>query len=99
MNTPSNTLNRQFKGNQLKATKEAFFASPATMRMIELATGILRPNICRYVRELSKTGNIELVKVGYCPATKSRAGFYSTNPDLWLPNPQMSLFEGGTNNG
>lgn len=87
----------QCKGNQLIRTQAAFFKNPATMRMIEIQTGILRPSICRYVRTLRKSGSIEIVRIGYCPDTKHLAGFYSTNPALFLPNPQMNLFEGGQN--
>lgn len=86
-------------GKQFQATKEAFFQFPATMRMIEVQTGILRPNICRYVRTMSNSGIIQVVRIGLCPETRHRAGFYSTNPDLFIPSPQLQLTfnEGGSN--
>ena len=77
---------KAFKGNSSKDTNElfrtfsAFFNKPATMRMVEVQTGILRPNICRYVARLQKSGKIKLIKFGYCPYTRHIAGFYSTNP-------------------
>lgn len=86
--------------NQFQSTKEAFFQAPATMRMIEVQTGILRPNICRYVRTMSNSGIIQVVRIGLCPETRHRAGFYSTNPDLFIPSPQLQLkFDGGSSNG
>ncbi|WP_345951316.1 hypothetical protein ABDD95_07760 [Mucilaginibacter sp. PAMB04274] len=61
---------------------DAFFAGPATMRMIEVQTGVLRPNICRYVARLKRAGQIKLVRYGYCPYTRHIAGFYCTNMQL-----------------
>ncbi len=95
--TPSNPLNSEPKGNyfhrQLLQAKEAFFEQPCTMRMVEVYTGILRPNICRYVATLKDSGLIQLYKVGRCPYTNHRAGFYTTNPALFSKPQQLSLFE------
>jgi len=60
----------------------AFYGIPATMRMVEVKTGVLRPNICRYVARLQKAGKIRLVRFGYCPFTGHLAGFYSTHPEF-----------------
>lgn len=60
-------------------TYDAFFRIPATMRMVEVQTGILRPNICRYVARLVREGKIKLIRYGYCPHTKHLAGFYSSD--------------------
>jgi hypothetical protein len=66
-----------FKG-ELLVTYIAFMPKPATMRMVEVSTGILRPNICRYVARLKKLGLITFQGQGYCPHTKHLAGFYIT---------------------
>ncbi|NCD68087.1 hypothetical protein [Mucilaginibacter agri] len=71
---------RSKDSNELLRTFSAFFKEPSTMRMVEVQTGILRPNICRYVARLQKSGKIKLIKFGHCPYTKHIAGFYSTNP-------------------
>ncbi len=63
---------------ELLVTYIAFMPKPATMRMVEVSTGILRPSICRYVARLKKLGLIALVGQGYCPHTKHLAGFYTT---------------------
>jgi hypothetical protein len=69
--------NAKLKG-ELWLTYIAFMPKPATMRMIEVSTGILRPNICRYVARLKKLGLIEFEGQGFCPHTKHLAGFYTT---------------------
>jgi len=74
---------RKLKG-ELLVTYIAFMPKPATMRMIEVSTGILRPNICRYVARLRKLGLISFEGLDYCPHTKHLAGFYSTaNNNPW----------------
>jgi hypothetical protein len=57
-------------------------------------TGIERANICRYVAELEKQGEIALVRKGLCPITGYRAGFYSTDPKLFSTK-QLDLFGNG----
>jgi hypothetical protein len=63
---------------ELLVTYIAFMRRPATMRMVEVSTGILRPNICRYVAKLKNMGLITLVGKGLCPHTFHLAGFYTT---------------------
>jgi hypothetical protein len=62
---------------ELSAVYIAFLTAPATMRMVEVSTGILRPNICRYVAKLKKKGLIILVDKDLCPHTRHLAGFYT----------------------
>lgn len=64
---------------ELLKTWMAFQDKPSTMRMVEVKTQILRPNICRYVAKLKKMGLIILIRTDYCPHTNHLAGFYSTN--------------------
>lgn len=59
------------------------FKQPKTMLMVSVETGILRANICRYIAEWQKENRVCVVKKGFCPITKHRAGFYTTNPDLF----------------
>jgi hypothetical protein len=74
---------KESHASELYRTYAAFYDRPATMRMVEVETGILRPNICRYVAYLEATGLIQKVRIGYCPFTRHRAGFYSTNPFIY----------------
>ncbi len=68
---------------QMRTVYKAFSERPKTMLMVSVETGILRANICRYISEWEKENRICIVRKGICPITKHRAGFYTTNPDLF----------------
>lgn len=68
---------------QMSRVFEAFLSQPKTMLMVSAETGVLRANICRYIAHWEKYSRIEVVKKGICPLTKHRAGFYTTNPELF----------------
>ncbi len=68
---------------ELKIVGNSLLERPKTMRMVEVETGILRPNICRHIAALRKLKNIVLVYKGHCPYTKRTAGFYSTNLSVY----------------
>lgn len=86
--TPSNTLHKgqskdkYFQG-QMKRAFAAFKSKPSTMLMVSIETGILRANICRYVAEWKKEGSIHLLKQGLCEVSKHRAGYYTTDTNLF----------------
>lgn len=61
----------------------AFYKQPKTMLMISIETHILRANLCRYVAKWYKENRICIVRKGICPISKHRAGFYTTNPELF----------------
>ena len=88
LNTPSNYLHKR-RGKdahfhtQMKRVFAALYGQPKTMLMVSIETGILRANICRYVAEWEKENRICIVRKGICPISKHRAGFYTTNPDLF----------------
>lgn len=88
LNTPSNSLhNRQGKDKhfevQMKRVFAAFKRKPSTMLMVSIETGILRANICRYVAKWQKSNSIHLLKQGLCKVSKHRAGYYSTDTNLF----------------
>ena len=87
LNSPSNFNGLQAKDNhfycQTTTVFNALFKQPKTMLMVSVETGILRVNIYRYIAEWQKENRICIVKKGFCPITKHRAGFYTTNPDLF----------------
>lgn len=68
---------------QMQRVFTALLRHPKTMLMVSIETGILRANLCRYVAELEKENRICIVRKGICPISKHRAGFYTTNPDLF----------------
>lgn len=68
---------------QMKRVFTALYRQPKTMLMVSVETGILRANICRYVADWQKQGSIHLLKQGLCKVSKHRAGYYTTNPELF----------------
>ena len=88
LNTPSNSLHkRQGKDKhfevQMKRVFAAFKRKPSTMLMVSIETGILRANICRYVAKWQKQGSIHLIKQELCKVSKHRAGYYTTDTNLF----------------
>lgn len=79
---------KQF-GAQMKRVFAAFKHKPATMLMVSIETGILRANICRYVAVWQRQGGIHLLKQGLCKISKHRAGYYTTDTNLFTPNPKL----------
>ena len=68
---------------QIKKVFAALYRQPKTMLMVEVETGIMRSNITRYVAKWKKQDCIKIVRLGICPISKHRAGFYTTNPELF----------------
>lgn len=88
LNTPSNSLHKgQGKDKhfevQMKRVFAAFKRKPSTMLMVSIETEILRANICRYVAKWQKQGSIHLLKQGFCKVSKHRAGYYTTDTNLF----------------
>lgn len=84
------------KNKVFNALKE----SPKTMLMVAKETGIERASVCWFVRDFRKNGLIQVHKVGFCPITKHRAAFLTTNKSLFkVQSAQLNLFalweEGG----
>lgn len=79
---------KQF-GAQMKRVFAAFRHQPATMLMVSIDTGILRANICRYVAVGQKSNSIHLLKQGLCKVSKHRSWYYTTNTNLFTPNPKL----------
>jgi len=88
LNTPSISLHkRQGKDEHFEAQMKRVFAAfkrkPSTMLMVSIETGILRANICRYVAKWQKSNSIHLLKQGLCKVSKHRAGYYTTDTNLF----------------
>jgi hypothetical protein len=87
-NTSENSLllgqnkDKHFEAQQIKVF-EAFKRQPSTMLMVSKETGILRANICRYVSEWQKIEKIVLLKEGICKISRHRAGYYTTDTNLF----------------
>jgi len=62
----------------------ALYRQPKTMLMVEVETGIMRSNICRYVAKWRKRDCIKVIRKGICPISKSAGVQYlTTNPELF----------------
>jgi hypothetical protein len=81
------------KIDQLKAVFQSFFDSPKTMKEADADSGIMRENICRYVRTFRQSKSIVVLRKRYCKVTKHLANEYTTNPDLFPKPIQLTLFE------
>jgi hypothetical protein len=96
----TNSLKNTLTGNQSKdkvltQTKrvfKSFYEAPKTMLMVSNETGILRANICRYVRKMRQYDNIAEVKKGLCEVSKHRAGFLTTDPNQFPKSNQLKMF-------
>jgi hypothetical protein len=80
---------------QYELVYQSFKEKPKTMLNVSLDTGILRANICRYVADMKEKGYAQVVRKGYCPYTRHKAGFYSTDEGLFSKPDvsQSSLFD------
>ena len=78
---------------QFQKTFASFLEHPKTMKMVSVETQIDRGNICRYVAEMERLKQIQLVKKDVCHITHCIAGYYTTDSRLFKwPNPEPSLF-------
>jgi hypothetical protein len=80
---------------QYQTVYESFQEKPKTMLSVSIETGILRANICRYVADMENKGLIQLIRKDPCHYTQFKAGFYSTDKDLFTKSnfQQLNLFD------
>lgn len=90
----ANSNNSQANSNdQYNIVFNAFFESPKTMQEVSKETGIMRSNICWYVRDFRNKRIIALVGYRKCKVTNyGKVGIYTTNPDLFPTSNQLKLF-------
>ncbi|WP_035669443.1 hypothetical protein [Flavobacterium sp. 83] len=79
--------------DQLRKVFNAFFENPMTMKEVDVYTGIMRENICRYVMTFRNENRIELIGYRKCSITgHNKVGIYTTNPDLFPKSNQLKMF-------
>jgi len=97
LNTPSNFLNSQSKNkpflNQLQTIFQYLQEHIATASMISETTGIPQKNICRFKRDLEKSGRLWEIEKKLCIKTGFKAWYLTTNPKLFPISNQTKLFE------
>ncbi len=82
----------KYNKTQLQKVFKAFYSHPQTMLMADNETGVRRENICRYVAKLKKADLICEIKKSKCEISNYTAGYYTTNPDLFIKSNQLKLF-------
>ena len=82
---------------QYQIVYQSLLERPKTMLQVSIETGILRANICRYIAEMMDNELVQCLYKSLCPHTRFRAGFYSTNKDLFHKSDleQLNLFDNG----
>jgi ribosomal protein S17E len=80
--------------SQLKKVFQELKKEPQTMLQVSVKSGILRANICRYIRTLRKRKQVAVTKVDKCPLSNHKAQFFTTDKALFPADPQTTMFEG-----
>jgi len=84
--------NNEFKA-QLQRVYKALLVNPMTMKEVDVKTGVMRENICRYISTLLEQNKIAIVRQRKCIITKSNnVNEYTANPDLFPKSNQYKMF-------
>lgn len=83
---------KQFKV-QLVTVYNALLIKPMTMKEVDVYTGIMRENICRYIDTLIEQGRIAMTKKRKCTITgHNHVMEFTANPELFPKSNQLELF-------
>lgn len=77
--------------NQLQTIFQFLVENVATASMVAGATGIYQKNICRYKRDLQKSGRLWELEKKKCKKTGFKAWYLSCNPDKAPQSNQLIL--------
>jgi hypothetical protein len=80
--------------NQLTTFFEYLQQQVATASMVAEETGIPQKNLCRYKRDLEKSGRLWVIEKRLCQLTGFRAWYLTTDPEKapTQKNNQLKLF-------
>lgn len=79
--------------NQLEVVYETLLVEPMTMKELDVHTGIMRENICRYIKKLRDNGMVQVIQLRKCKITgHSNVMVFSANSSLFVETNQLSLF-------
>lgn len=76
---------------QLKTIFHYLRKRVATASMVSAATGIPQKNICRYKRDLERSGQLSEVRKGICQLTKFKAWYITCDPSQFPKSNQLKL--------
>ena len=96
-NTNNNPLHkRQGKDTDFKSQLKTIFQylqkHIATASMVSAATGIPQKNVCRYKRDLEKSGRLWEIEKKLCKQTGFKAWYLTTNPEHAPIDNRLKLF-------
>ncbi|MCF7569477.1 hypothetical protein L3X37_14075 [Sabulilitoribacter arenilitoris] len=78
---------------QLKMVYKALMYKPMTMKEVDVFTGVMRENICRYIDTLLEQNKIAIIRKRKCSITGyPYVNEYTANPDLFPKSNQLKLF-------
>lgn len=77
---------------QLNLVYSSLLEKPKTMKMVEVDTGIERCYICWSVKKLREQGRLQVFETTLCKITKHKAGYLTTDRELFIRSNQYSLF-------
>lgn len=90
-NRPSKKQDKDFKVQLLKVYN-ALKVRPMTMKEVDVFTGVMRENICRYINVLQSQGKVTFIKKRRCSITgSSLVNEYTANPDLFPESNQCKF--------
>lgn len=69
---------------QEKRVFEAFYKGSYTMLEVATLTDVRRANICRLIAKWRKTDKVYFIKKRLCTVSKSRAGMFTTNHEIFI---------------
>lgn len=79
---------------QLNKVYESLKIKPMTMKEVDVFTGVMRENICRYIDDLLTQGKIAKIKKRKCSITGyPYVNEYTANPDLFPKSNQLTIFD------
>ena len=67
--------------------------APKTRLQVALELGILRGNVCYFIRDFRKAGRVAVFKKGKDPITGHKAEYLTTDTALFPENNQKGLFD------
>ncbi len=79
------------KPNETQVVFDYLQAHIATATMITAATGVVQKSVCRYKRQLEKSGLLVELFVAKCRITNFKAAYLTTNKNLFVNN-QLSIW-------
>lgn len=82
---------------QIELVYRVLKEKPMTMLDVSFETNVLRANVCRYIRVMEKRGEVQKLFEARDKHTRHKAGYYTTDKNLFnrVDERQLKLFGEG----